>query len=300
MIGGVLPLLLTPFGENGEIRLEDVKRLIGYYQDSMVDGLVCLGDASESQALTEDEKRDVVETTIKASKGLPIIAGLSGQTVDEVLDDIERLPINKLSGFLLPPPRNPGMADEKILDFYVSIDKRSDLPIIVLDNPGTIRPIMSPELIVEMVRKTKNVRYLKVEEQPTSLKMERINAIGERDLVILGASHGRNFLWELERGAAGILTSTPLPRILVSIWKSYSEGKTELAREIFLKSLPLAYFFSESPVAVKKEVLKHTGIIGSAKMREKSPTLSPAALRDLIRILEWTESNMDQILKSTP
>lgn len=300
MFGGVLPLLLTPFGENGEIEIEDLRRLIGYYLDSMVDGLVCLGDASESQSLTEDEKNRIVKMTLDDAGELPVIAGISGQSAQQVLDSVEILPVNRLSGFLLPPPRDPGMENQEILDFYTSVDKHVDLPIIILDNPGIVRPVMSPELIVEIVRKTGNVRYLKVEEQPTSIKMEKINGLGERSLIMLGASHGRNFIWELERGAAGILTSTPLPRILVSIWKSFSGGQPDLAREIFYKSLPLAYFFSESPVAVKKAVLKHIGIIKSSRMRENSPALSPGALRDLVRVIEWTEASMDQYLKYSP
>ncbi len=296
MLSGVLTLLLTPFDEKGEVEFGDIKRLISYYQDSMVDGLVCLGDASESQFLNDDEKSRIVETTINVSKGLPVIAGISGQTADEVVNSLEELPQKGLSGYLIPPPRDPGMSGDKIIDFYSSIDRHTDLPIIILDNPQTIRPVISPEHIVEIVRKTQNVRYLKVEDQPTASKIEKLNSLGERNLAIFGASHGRNFFWELERGVSGILTSTPLPKILVSVWKAYSEGKTELARDLFLKSLPLAYFFPEYPVAVKKEVLKYLKVIGSSKTRKDAPILSQKSMKDLVDILEWTDLNMDGLL----
>ena len=240
MLGGVIPLLLTPFRENGDIDPEDLERLMDYFVDSGVDVFACLGEGSEAANLTDEEKIQVIEITLKKARHLPLIAGLTGQSMQSINDEISRLPAHQLSGYLIPPPRSVGMSRNEILTFYTKVDQIVDVPIVILDNPGKVRPVIPPELIVDIVRKTRNVRYLKIEEQPTMLKMENLNLLGEKRLKILGASHGRNFLWELERGAAGILTSTPLPSILVAIWKSFARGDKERATDIFYKSLPLA------------------------------------------------------------
>jgi 4-hydroxy-tetrahydrodipicolinate synthase len=295
MFTGVIPILLTPFTDNGQLDKEGVDKLIKYYVESGVTGLACFGEVSEPDTLSEDEEEYVLERAKSLSKNVPLIAGISNDDVDKCVEAAAKYAAKGVSGFLLAPPRLPKMGEHSVYEFYRAVDRQVDLPIIIHDLPGGVRPVMSPELIVRIVRDTDNVRYLKVEDQPTPMKIERLNSLHEPELVVLGASHGRNFYWELIRGAAGIMTSTPMPEILLAIWENYKSGNTELSKEIFYRSLPLAYYYAEAPVAVKKEVLKHKGLIKSSKMRQRSIVLSEQAVRDLIGLVEWTERSISQM-----
>lgn len=295
MISGVIPILLSPFLENGDFDRDGLKKLSEYYIHEHVDGLVCFGEVSEPNSLTVDEREYILKETKRMAGKLPIIAGISSDRVSDTLAMVDSYRDEGVSAFLLAPPKNPGMPQDQIYNFYRDVDRHLDLSVIILDQPARVRPVMSPELIVKIVRNTENVRYLKVEDQPTPMKMDRINQLKEKNLKILGASHGRNFYWELERGASGILTSTPLPEILVSIWRSYTSGNNEAAREIFYRSLPLAYYYSDAPVAVKKEVLRYTGRINSAKMRQMGLVLSDSAIEDLWKLVDWTKKSLDEV-----
>lgn len=296
MLNGVIPILLSPFESDGSLDRESLNDLIEYYLKGDVDGLVCFGEVSEPSSLSDDEKDYILKTTLELSKDVPIITGISRENVELSVNAARMFLDRGVSALLLAPPRHPEMEEQKIFEYYCAIDEKVDAPIVILDQPAGIRPKMSPELIARIVKNTSNVRYLKIEEQPTPIKMERINELNEESLIMLGATHGRTFLWELERGAKGIMTSTPLPKILVSIWKNYNAGNIVAAREIFYKSLPLAYYFAEATVAVKKEVLKYKGAMKTSKMRDDSLKLTKGSVNDLIQLVDWTERSLEGLV----
>lgn len=297
MFEGIIPILLTPFTEDGDLDYDSLRKLTEYYIKEQAKALVCLGEVSEPSTLKDEEKINIVDLVKKFSKGIPLICGISRESVDLTVTAAKEYSDLGVSGYLLAPPKNPSLSQIDIFNFYKKVDEKVDLPIVILDQPAGIRPKMSPEIIAKIVNETNNVRYWKVEDQPTPMKMEKMIKLKVDHLITLGASHGRNFFWELERGASGILTSTPMPEILSLIYENYQNGNIELAREIFYFSIPVTYYYSDYPVAVKKEILRHNGYINSSRMREEGLRLSDSAINDLIELVEWTKTSVDNILK---
>ena len=54
-IEGAIPILQTPFGENGELDLESLRREVDYVCASGADGMAFPGFVSEWWKLSEDE-----------------------------------------------------------------------------------------------------------------------------------------------------------------------------------------------------------------------------------------------------
>lgn len=298
MLSGVIPILLTPFTEEGEIDKEGLVNLIQYYIKEHASALVCFGEVSEPDTLSEEEKQFILETTKNHANKTPLIAGISSDDIGSTIKAAEIFSDIGVTGYLLAPPKKPDLSQQSIYEFYKAVDQKVDFPIIIHDLPAGIRPLMSPELIVKIVRNTEHVRYWKAEDQPTQMKIEKVNSFSEDKLIILGASHGRNFFWELERGAKGIMTSTPMPEILSLIHNNYIAGNIDLARDIFYISTPLNYYYSNSPVVIKKEILKYNGHIKSSRMREVSPILTNDAVKDLIELVEWAKKSIEVRLSS--
>ncbi len=70
---GVIPPMLTPFQENGEVDYEGIKALVGFLRDR-VDGLFITGSYGGGVLMTPDERMLVTETVIKAAGGkIPVI-----------------------------------------------------------------------------------------------------------------------------------------------------------------------------------------------------------------------------------
>src|SRR4051794_37143106 len=72
---GVLTALITPFSNKGVIDTNALRLLVDHSIEGGVDGLVACGSTGEFAALSEDERRLVVETVVEHTAGrVPVVA----------------------------------------------------------------------------------------------------------------------------------------------------------------------------------------------------------------------------------
>ncbi|WP_313900590.1 dihydrodipicolinate synthase family protein [Brevibacterium aurantiacum] len=89
---GIIPPLLTPRTESGELDREGTSALVDHLVDSGVHGIFVLGSSGEVPYLTASERDQVLETALEAANGrVPILVGISEQTTGRVLDEADRL-----------------------------------------------------------------------------------------------------------------------------------------------------------------------------------------------------------------
>ena len=288
-LNGLFPILLTPFSDSLKVDFDTLDKLVEYYRKSRVDGLTCLGEVSEVDLLDEEEKRSILKIVIKAVHGeVPVIAGAGRGSINSTKTAVEEAFSLGASAALIPPPKNPVLKGEEIYDYYVQLDDVSKGPIIILDNPSLGYPLISVDTVTRLVNDSRNIRGIKVEEQPSILKIVALRKSLGDSVSIYGATHGRSLFWEMERGIDGVITSAPIPSHMLRIWDLFHEGEREKAYEAFLASLPMAYFMQERPVAVKKEILKHLGIFPNNLVRKRSDSLDDQTAMDLDILVDWT------------
>src|SRR5918999_1163903 len=77
---GVVPAVLTPFDEDGEIDPGALARNVEWMLDAGATGLVGTGTMGEAQSLSVAERRFVIETLVEASGGRGLVtAGVSSE-----------------------------------------------------------------------------------------------------------------------------------------------------------------------------------------------------------------------------
>lgn len=70
---GVVPPMVTPFQENGEVDYASLKTLVHFLREN-VDGLFITGSYGGGVLMTEEERRQVAEQTVNAAEGkVPVI-----------------------------------------------------------------------------------------------------------------------------------------------------------------------------------------------------------------------------------
>src|SRR4051812_16041545 len=75
---GVFPAVTTQFKPDQSLDLDATARHIDVLIDSGVTGLIMLGSLGENLALEPREKRSVMETAIRASRGrVPVLSGVA-------------------------------------------------------------------------------------------------------------------------------------------------------------------------------------------------------------------------------
>jgi 4-hydroxy-tetrahydrodipicolinate synthase len=87
-VSGIVPVMLTPFTDEGEIDYSNLERLVEWYLANGADALFAVCQSSEMQYLSLDERLTIVRFVVREAGGrVPVIA--SGH-VRETLPDQTR------------------------------------------------------------------------------------------------------------------------------------------------------------------------------------------------------------------
>ena len=78
---GIIPAVTTPFAASGAIDHDGLERNLAALLEAGVHGFVATGTMGEAGSLSSEERRSVVEATVRAAGGsVPVIAGVSSGT----------------------------------------------------------------------------------------------------------------------------------------------------------------------------------------------------------------------------
>ncbi len=148
---------------------------------------------------------------------------------------------------------------------------------------------MSTALLLRIIREVPQVGSIKEEAVPTAQKIRTLAAgMKERKVPVLtglGALYG---LFDLQAGSSGFNTGFAFPEALSAMVRAARAADWKRVREIYTRFLPLIVFEQQPGVAVRKEILKLRGAIGSGKVRHPGaalPTATADQLHDLLDAL---------------
>ncbi len=130
---GVIPAIVTPFAENGELDREGLKRLTRFLLDSGVHGIMTTGGNGEFPHLLREEKMIVTETVVKEVKGaVPVVAGTAacGTRETQLLsNDAKQVGADAV---IVTPPYYYMLPDESLYRHFRILAEGIDLPIVIL------------------------------------------------------------------------------------------------------------------------------------------------------------------------
>lgn len=286
-IAGVYAILATPFDEAGRIDLASLQSLVEFEIRAGVDGLTILGIMGEAHKLSDMERVDFARDAIRYVAGrVPVIVGTSHAGTDQAIALSRSAEEGGASGIMVAPP--PGLKEpEAIVAHYRAVAASVRVPVVVQDEPLTTGVQMPAPLLARLVGEIEGVRAIKLEEAPTLPKLTQIRKLVGDGADIFGGLGGLYFLEELGRGAAGVMTGFAYPEILVAIHRHFRRGDAARAAQIFYRYLPLIRYEAQPGIglAIRKEVLRRRGAIGSAAARMPGPRLDEAGHRELDALL---------------
>ncbi len=95
VFSGIWVPLVTPFSQ-AVIDHAALRRLVRFYAEAGVAGVVALGTTGEAAALDDREQRAVLDTVLDAAGTLPVIAGLSGNHAGHLRESAHRITSGRL------------------------------------------------------------------------------------------------------------------------------------------------------------------------------------------------------------
>ncbi|BBG05195.1 MULTISPECIES: dihydrodipicolinate synthase family protein [Pseudonocardia] len=288
---GLMPILATPFGPDGALDPDSLRRLVSFQLESGADGVAVSGMASEAFALTADERstvtRTVVQTVNAAAGAVPVVCGVNATSTVTAVEQALAAEQDGATALMVLPPYMVKPSPQQIVEFYGEVAAATACEVMVQDAPGVTGVAMSPELIARLAD-LPGVTSVKVEAPPTAPKVAAVReAVADRDFAVLGGQNAQFCLDEYAGGAVGTMPACEFTDLLRPVLDDWTAGETARARDGFARLLPLIVFgLQPGPAwAVHKEVLVARGIIDDATVRAPARPLAPRARTGLREIL---------------
>lgn len=159
--GGLVIPLITPFDNKLEIDYEGLSWLVKYLVENKVDALFPISTTGEFPSLTMDEKIDLVEHVVKESDETPVIAGISGTCIDEVVGLGKEFIDIGVDYLITTPPYYYKPSKEGLTEYFGRLLSSLDIDILIYTIPSLTGVDITPDLLYDLRKEYSNLKGLK-------------------------------------------------------------------------------------------------------------------------------------------
>jgi 4-hydroxy-tetrahydrodipicolinate synthase len=252
MFSGTFTALVTPF-RNDEVDVEALENMVEFQIQHGVSGLVPCGTTGETPAMSEEEDRVVVETTVRVTAGrVPVIAGTGSNSTDMAIKYTKMAQEVGADGSLQVAPYYNKPTQEGLYRHFAAIAESTELPLILYNIPGRTSVTISAET---MARLAEIPNIVGVKDSTLSMNMisDVMSLCGEEFDVLSGDDPMTLPLISL--GGVGVISvaSNVAPGAVSDMVNALLSGDFERGRELHYELLPLfrALFVETNPIPVK-------------------------------------------------
>ena len=247
---GILPALLTAFGEGG-VDSAKQRALVERLADSGVHGLYVGGSSGEMVLMTEDERRFLLETVMEAAGNLTVIAHVGSLTTEgslELARHAESCGAHALSS-VTPLYYRYGFREVK--HYYERLAAETALPVVIYNIPALTGSTLNTAQLMELLS-IPNVGGMKFTASDF-FQLERLRTAFPDKIFYNGSDE--MLLSGLAAGADGGIGSTYniQPKTILAVYDAFRRG-----------DLPAAQAAQTRANAVIEVILRH-GVLPSCK-----------------------------------
>ena len=129
--------LVTPFKKDKSIDFTSLENLIDIQIAGGLDYLVTLGTTGESVVLSDEEKIEVFNCTVKKVNGrVPIVIGIGGNDTAAVIKSFIKFDLSKVVAILSVSPYYNKPSQEGLCQHYMALADAAPKPILLYNVPG--------------------------------------------------------------------------------------------------------------------------------------------------------------------
>lgn len=240
-IRGIIPPMLTPFKENGDVDFDAHSRNLHRWKKDDLGGYLVLGSNSETAYLTESEKLRLIElTAAHAGAGRVILAGTGLESTRETIRFTNLAADAGAHAALVLTPSFYGgqMGDDALVRHFRAVADGAKIPVLIYNVPaythlvisvGAVRTLSAHPNIVGMKDSSGDVP-----------RMAAIKAsVPETFQFIVGAGGALFPALALGVRAAVLAPANFAGTRLAEVQRLFDAGKLTEAREAFYRLLPV-------------------------------------------------------------
>ncbi|HDZ89832.1 MAG: 4-hydroxy-tetrahydrodipicolinate synthase [Deltaproteobacteria bacterium] len=252
MFKGSIVAIVTPF-RDGKVDEEAYRQLIEFQIENGTSAIVPCGTTGESATLNMEEHARVIDIAVEAvNKRVPVIAGTGGNSTSEAIELSEHARKVGADATLQVTPYYNKPTQEGLYQHFRAIAREVPLPQVLYNVPGRTSVNMLPETVARLAELPEVVA---IKEASGNIgQMAEIVRLAGDGITLLSGDDNLT-LPVLSVGGTGVVSvvANIVPRESADLVRAWEEGKAEVARELFLKLLPLcqAMFYETNPIPVK-------------------------------------------------
>jgi 4-hydroxy-tetrahydrodipicolinate synthase len=148
---GVIPPVLTPLTESGDVDRESLSRLAGFMIEAGVSGLFAGGSSAEIALLDDAQRRDVIETIVGTAAGqVPVLGGVINSGTRRVIEHSRVAESLGVDGIVATAPYYNETHPNEILAHYRELAGAIGVPVIAYDIPSTTHTTLPSIVTAEL------------------------------------------------------------------------------------------------------------------------------------------------------
>jgi 4-hydroxy-tetrahydrodipicolinate synthase len=185
---GVFPYLVSPIDERGDVRGAVLSKLIDDLIKAGVHGVTPLGSTGEFAYLNNQQRADIVRTSIEATAGrVPVVAGVAATATADAVAQARLYAKLGANGILAILESYFPLKDAQVEDYFRAIADAVDVPVVLYTNPQFQRTDLSLDVIARLSEHPR-IRYIKDASTNTGRLLSIMNR-GARLKVFSASAH---------------------------------------------------------------------------------------------------------------
>ncbi|MEM2874878.1 MAG: 4-hydroxy-tetrahydrodipicolinate synthase [Candidatus Hadarchaeales archaeon] len=254
MFEGAYTAMVTPFGPDGELDEEGLKKNVEFQIRSGIHGLVPVGTTGECSTLSYEEHNRVVDIVVEAANGrVPVLAGTGSNSTWEAIMLTRHAKEAGADGALLVVPYYNRPTQAGLYAHFKKIAEEVDIPQVIYNIPSRTGVNMLPETMAKLAR-LKNIVGVKEASGDMNQVRRIIELTRGEDFVVISGNDS-DTLEMMKLGGVGVISvaSNIVPDKVAAMIEAFRSGDVERAERIDRELRPLykALFIETNPAPVK-------------------------------------------------
>ena len=258
---GLYAALVTPFDADDEVDAGALRLLVRHCLDAGVEGLCPLGGTGEPLSLTMDEARLVIDTTVAAADGRPVLVGALRPVPAENVALARHAAAAGADAVMLIPPYFVQAKPRQAPDAVAAQAGAIDLPAVLFNSPGRAGLTLTADHVLALVERVPTLVGIKDATADMVLLTDLIRQAPDRFAVLQGLDE--LYMPSLALGADGAVLSGAclVPEELALIGAAIDADDLDQARALQLGLMPVFHaMYAEPNPGPLKHALAGIGI----------------------------------------
>ena len=260
--------IVTPFTTDDKINYDEFKKLIDFQINNNTDAIIVCGTTGESATLTDYERRELIEFTVKyVNHRVPVIAGTGSNNTKYCIELTKFAQSADVDGVLIVTPYYNKTTQSGLIAHYTAIANSVSIPIIMYNVPSRTGLNIEAQTAFEL-SKLENIVAIK-EASGNISQVLKIKELCKDNLQIYSGNDDQ-IVPILSCGGIGVISvlSNIKPNIAHYICSNFFDGNIKEALDLQIKNLSLinSLFCETNPIPIKYVLNKKVLVSGNTRL----------------------------------